>query len=186
MAIDGDSLSEEQRELVAIGATIGAGCHPCFDHHLKAAAKTGLGGERVAAAAASASSVAAEATERLSRHVQAHAASASGAAPDEATQLDRELAAFGAALGANARESIERHLQAAARLGLCGARLHEAIDIAESVRQSAGRLHLEAAKRVADSVAPPVATGPEEAVDGCGCDGDAQSEPVQEPVTVGC
>ncbi len=50
---DEQKLSKEQWELVAVGASVGAGCHPCVSYHVKAGAKAGLSGDRLLAALAS-------------------------------------------------------------------------------------------------------------------------------------
>src|SRR6266511_5659990 len=67
---DEQKLSEEQRELVAVGASVGAGCHPCVSYHVKAGAKAGLSGDRLLAAVTSAERVAAEAAERMAAHAR--------------------------------------------------------------------------------------------------------------------
>ena len=64
------NLSAEQKELVAVAASVGAGCHPCVSHHLKAGAKAGLNGERLLAAVTSAERVTAEAAVAMSDHVR--------------------------------------------------------------------------------------------------------------------
>jgi AhpD family alkylhydroperoxidase len=33
------ALAQKEKELVAIGASIGAGCRPCIDHHIDAGTK---------------------------------------------------------------------------------------------------------------------------------------------------
>lgn len=183
MATEAPRLSEEQRELVAIGASIGAGCHRCLDHHLKIAARTELAADRVAAATASATSVAAIATERLSTHVRT---SPDPANAGSATPLDRELAAFGAAIGANDLEGIERHLHAAAALGMCAARLREAVDVAEKVQQNAGRLHVNEAKRLIAGVGAEAAPTNEDTGESCGCDEDAAAQQPANDAVEGC
>jgi AhpD family alkylhydroperoxidase len=35
MRTDEHKLSLHQRELVAVGASVGAGCHPCVSHHIR-------------------------------------------------------------------------------------------------------------------------------------------------------
>lgn len=183
MPTDAPRLSEEQRELVGIGASIGAGCHRCLDHHLKIAARTGLDADRVAAAAASAIRVSAIATDRLSAHVRTIPDPANAGS---ATELDRELAAFGAAIGANDPEGIERHLHAAAALGLCGARLREAVDVAEKVQQNAGRLHVNEAKRLVAGVDAETAPTSEHTGGSCGCDETATAEQPTKDAVDGC
>ena len=71
MAAGDQKLSDEQRELVAIGASIGAGCQPCVSYHLKAGAKAGVSAERLLAGVVNSELAAAEAAERLSDHARA-------------------------------------------------------------------------------------------------------------------
>src|SRR6266571_3115693 len=87
MTTDAQKLSEEQKELVAVGASVGAGCHPCVSYHIKAGAKAGLSGDRLLAAVTSAERVAAEAAEAAS----VGATSAIGSA-DEASSCREEIA----------------------------------------------------------------------------------------------
>ncbi len=115
MASD-QSLSGEQKELVAVGASVGSGCHPCTDYHLKAGARVGLDGERLLAAVTSAERVAAEAAVRMTDHVRGELGP-EVKVPAAASALDDALASFGAALGANDLSNIERHMRAAVELG---------------------------------------------------------------------
>ena len=41
------SLTDAQREFVALGAAIGAGCQPCTQYHVRAALKAGLSPEEI-------------------------------------------------------------------------------------------------------------------------------------------
>ncbi|UOY09909.1 carboxymuconolactone decarboxylase family protein [Methanonatronarchaeum sp. AMET6-2] len=41
------SLSEKEKELVAIGASIGSNCVPCIKHHVKKARELGLQTEKI-------------------------------------------------------------------------------------------------------------------------------------------
>src|SRR6266702_4224418 len=70
MTTDEQKLSEEQRELVAVGASVGAGCYPCVSYHIKAGAKAGLSGDRLLASVTSAERIAAEAAERMAAHAR--------------------------------------------------------------------------------------------------------------------
>ena len=73
MATNEQRLSMEQRELVAVGASIGAGCHPCVKYHIKAGTDAGLAGGRLLAAVTSAERVAVEAAERMHVHARVSA-----------------------------------------------------------------------------------------------------------------
>jgi AhpD family alkylhydroperoxidase len=50
MTTEQQRLSPEQKELVAVGASVGAGRQPCVSHHLKAGAEAGLDAEQLLAA----------------------------------------------------------------------------------------------------------------------------------------
>ena len=110
------NLSAEQKELVAVGASVGAGCQPCVSHHLKAGAKAGLDGERLLAAVTSAERVTAEAAVAMSDHVRGKLGP-DVRSPALLSRLEQALASLGAALGANDVANIERHLRAAVELG---------------------------------------------------------------------
>ena len=167
MASD-QSLSGEQKELVAVGASIGSGCHPCTDHHLKAGAKVGLDGERLLAAVSSAERVAAEAAVRMTDHVRRELGP-EVKVPAAASALDDALASFGAALGANDLSTIERHMRAAVELGASRPQLQEAIDVAQNVQQNAIRIHLREAGRLLEASRAPLAASGDEAASGEGC-----------------
>ena len=166
-------LSQQDKELVAIGASVGAGCHPCLDYHLNAAKRTELADDRVLTAITTAQQVAAQAAQALARHLQCNldTKNLSPAPPDA---LDTELAAFGAALGANDRTNIERRLTAAAALGASPFQLRQALEVAHTVQTNAAAIHLRAAQHVLDQVASvqtPATGDPPSKEDGCGCDG---------------
>jgi len=172
MSTDEHGLSQQEKELVAIGASVGAGCHPCVDYHLSAAKKAELADYRVLAAIMTAQQVAAQAAQELARHVQRHL-DAEDPGPAVAAALDTELAAFGAAIGANDRANIERHLNAAAALGASPFQLRQALEVAHTVQTNAAAIHLRAAQHVLDEVAQaqtPATGGPPGKEDGCGCD----------------
>ncbi len=173
MATSEPRLSAQQKELVAIGASVGTGCHPCLNYHLKAGATASLAGDRLLAAVTSAERVTAEAAEHMSVHARrqlgVEAAAAAAAVP-----LEEELASFGAALGANDLANIERHMVAAVALGVSRAQLQEAIEVAEKVQQNAMRIHQHQAERLLERSAPAVAAAADqgEGEDDCGCQAD--------------
>lgn len=169
-------LSLEQKELVAVGASVGAGCHPCVDHHLKAGAKAGLDGEQLLAAVTNAERVAAEAAVVMGDHVRG-TLGASVAEPAFLSRLEEALTSLGAALGANDAGSIERQLRTALDLGATKPELEQAIATAHTVQENAARIHLREAERLLDALAAPVVASENEADsdDGCGCGADDES-----------
>jgi AhpD family alkylhydroperoxidase len=190
MRIEKQKLSSEQRELVAVGASVGAGCHPCVSYHIKAATRAGVTGGQLLAALASSERVAAEAAERMKVHACGQLATAV-TAPAAASRLDDALASFGGALGANDLVNIEHHMHAAADLGASHAQLEEAIATAQKVQENATRIHTREARRLLEqSTAPgaPVADQDGGCDDDCpGHEGDspdeasAASEPATKP-----
>ncbi len=172
MSTDEHGLSHQQKELAAIGASVGAGCHPCLDYHLSAAKKAELADDRVLMAITTAQQVAAQATQELARHVQRNLG-AEDPGPAVPAVLDTELAAFAAAIGANDRTNIERHLNAAAALGASPLQLRQALEVAHTVQTNAAAIHLRAAQRLLEEVAAaqtPATGEPPGSGDGCGCD----------------
>jgi AhpD family alkylhydroperoxidase len=177
MTTEQQNLSPEQRELVAVGASVGAGCHPCVSHHLKAGAKAGLDGERLLAAVTSAERVTAEAAVAIGDHVRGKLGP-SVTQPALQSRLEEALASLGAALGANDATNIERQLRAAVALGASRPQLQQAIETAHGVQENAARIHVREAERLLDAVAPAVAADTEgEPGEGCGCGSDDDSEP---------
>ncbi len=173
-------LSLEQKELVAVAASVGAGCQPCVSHHLKAGAKADLDGERLLAAVTSAERVTAEAAVAMGDHVRGKLGP-EVASPALLSRLEEALASLGAALGANDAKNIERELRAALELGASRSQLQQAIETAHTVQENAARIHLSEAERLLDSLAQSVAPAENEAAcgDGCGC--GAEHEPEAAP-----
>jgi AhpD family alkylhydroperoxidase len=177
MATVEQNLSAEQKELVAVGASVGAGCHPCVDHHLQAGAKAGLEGEQMLAAVTSAERVTAEAAVSIGDHVRAKFGP-TVIAPALLPGLEQALASLGAALGANDKQNIERELRSALELGASRPQLEQAIETAHTVQENAARIHLREAQRLLDSLAASTATHEDEtqSEQGSGCAGHSEPE----------
>jgi AhpD family alkylhydroperoxidase len=137
-------LAEKERELVAIGASIGAGCQPCVSHHLKAGAKAGLSAERLLAGVIQAELAAAESAERLTAHARAQLGR-EVKEPKTTAALDEALSSLGGALGANDLANVEHRLLACRRLGMSPSQLREAIELGHGVQENATRMHFRAA-----------------------------------------
>jgi AhpD family alkylhydroperoxidase len=186
MTTQEQNLSAEQKELVAVGASVGAGCQPCVSHHLKAAAKAGLDGEQLLAAVTSAERVSAEAAVAMADHARGKLGPTVTSAA-LLSRLEEALASLGAALGANDKQNIERQLRAAADLGASRSQLEQAIETAHNVQENAARIHLHEAERLLDAIAPATAAasvaGPS---GGCGADEKTSEETVtaEEPEPV--
>ena len=148
-----ETLTVEQKELVAVGASVGAGCHPCVRHHIKAAVKAGVDQSHVLAALATGDRIAAEAVRRMgpySREVLGVEPTASAAA---ASSLDDALAALGAAIAANDAAAIDGQLLAARAAGASISQLEAAIETAANVQRNAARIHVREAERLVGQLA---------------------------------
>ena len=80
---------------------------------------------------------------------------------------ERELVALGAAMGSNCVPCVEYHIPEARKAGLTDSEIHEAIRLADKVRQVPARKVLQASLKLL-----PTRENGKEALtdDGCGCD----------------
>jgi len=86
----------------------------------------------------------------------------------ELTNREQSLVALGAAIASNCVPCVEFHIPGAKRAGLSDTEVHEAVRIADKVRQVPARAVLETALARIDT-SPDEAT--ENAGPGCGCAG---------------
>lgn len=85
---------------------------------------------------------------------------------------ERELVALGAAMGSNCVPCVEYHIPEARKVGLTDSEIHEAIRLADKVRQVPARKVLQTSLKLL----PTVWRSKETATDnGCGCDTATQS-----------
>ena len=141
-------LEQREKELAAIGASIGANCRPCIEHHVPAGRKAGLSEAEVGEAVAVAEAVRDQAGKLLSARAQ-KLLGRRGAPPEPAglteTSKARELVALGASVGANSHPLLQLHTAAALEVGLAAARVEAALKMAEHVQQRAGEMTAEKA-----------------------------------------
>jgi AhpD family alkylhydroperoxidase len=167
-------LSRQAREFVGVAASVGAGCHPCVTHHLKAGTEAGLGAEALLAAIAAAERVSADASARMAQHGRRQLTALAAGAGAGGTVRDATLAALGAAIAANSMPNIERYLTEAAELGVSHDELAEAVRLAHEVQGNAARIHARLTAKLLDAPQPATQTSPaahesaaEEQADGC-------------------
>jgi arsenite methyltransferase len=192
-------LSIADKESVALGAAIGAGCHPCTQYHTQAALKAGLDAVEVRWAIEMAQVVRARggvAVANVGRRilgVDQHELAAQGPPPCRGSAL----VWLGAAAGCNSGVLLAEYAAQAAALGVEGAELREAIDIAEMVKTQAGKFLQRDIERALGKAAEPVAgaaptasccapggtaevaetvagAAPGDTGSGCGCGGEGQ------------
>jgi AhpD family alkylhydroperoxidase len=153
-------LTNSERELVAIGAAIGAGCQPCLKYHLGAATRAGLSQAALLQALADGERVKRSQYDLLSalgRELLEGQADA-GPSPDSSTGTDPavELVSIGAAIGANSLPNVRRHITAARMIGLSPAQVAIAAKVAQAVQKKGAGI-------TAQEVAALIAAEPTEA-----------------------
>jgi AhpD family alkylhydroperoxidase len=141
-------LEQREKELAAIGASIGANCRPCIEHHVPAGRVAGLSETELADAVATAKAVRDEAVELFSGRVEellGRAGSRSAPAALAETSQARELVALGASIGANSHPLLDLHIAAGLDAGLAPVQVEAALKMAEYVQQRASEMTAEKA-----------------------------------------
>jgi AhpD family alkylhydroperoxidase len=148
-------LEQRDKELAAIGASIGANCRPCIEHHIPAGRKAGLSETEPADAVAIARAVRHEAVELLSARVDELLGRGEASPQPDAlaeTPKARELVALGASIGTNSHPLLDLHISAALAMGLTPAQVQAALKMAEHVQQRAGEMTAEKATRALEEM----------------------------------
>jgi AhpD family alkylhydroperoxidase len=148
-------LEQRDKELAAIGASIGANCRPCIEHHIRAGHDAGLSETELATAVATAAAVRHEAVEQFTARVEellGRRDAAPRPAPGGESSRDRELVALGASVGANAHALLRAHIAAAAETGLTSAQVEAALKMAEYVQHRAGEITAEKATQALEEL----------------------------------
>lgn len=160
-------LTDTERELIAIGASVAAGCRPCTAYHFRAARASGADEEEMRRAVDDALCVRQSAAKVMAGWAEKHlgGVSESDAARCSEKPLIGELVSIGAALAINCVTNLETHVAAARRLGATDAQIQTTLGIARAVKNMAGR-KVEAA---AERVAPQATWAGEDCADDCGC-----------------
>lgn len=151
-------LERKEKELAAIGASIGANCRPCIEHHLPAGREAGLSETELAEAIATAEAIRDRAVELLSARVDELLER--GGTPAEPgavaeTSKGRELVALGASVGANSHPLLHLHIGAALEAGLTSPQVEAALKIGELVQRRAGEMTAEKATHALEGRATP-------------------------------
>jgi AhpD family alkylhydroperoxidase len=146
-------LEQRDKELAAVGASIGCNCRPCIEHHVAAGREAGLSEAELADAVATARAVRDAAIELLAARIDELLGGASApsepASPVEGSRVDG-LVSIGASVGANSHALLRRQIVAALELGLSPVEVKAAVKMASYVQQRASELTAESAKHALD------------------------------------
>ena len=136
-------LEQRDKELAAIGASIGANCLPCIEHHLAAGRETGLSHAELDEAVATAYAVRRQAVDLLGARIdQILGQGGQGPEPTAIAQASkaRELVALGVSVGANSHALLHLHVAAALDVGLELHQIKSALKMAGYVQNSAATI----------------------------------------------
>lgn len=136
-------LDQRDKELAAIGASIGCNCRPCVDHHIPKGRDAGLSEAELADAVAAARAVRDQGIELLAPRIDQFLGHGSGGAdPAPVSEASRvhALVCLGASVGVNSHPLLERHIAAALELGLTATEVTAAIKMASYVQKRAGEM----------------------------------------------
>jgi AhpD family alkylhydroperoxidase len=135
-------LTEKEQELVAVGASIAAGCRPSTAYHVRAARVAGADKEEIRQAVNDALDVRQSASDIMARLAARYLgdAPAEEVPPSSEQSLMGELVSVGAALAVNCAVSLETHLTAAHQLGATVRQIQTALEIARAVKNMAEKV----------------------------------------------
>jgi AhpD family alkylhydroperoxidase len=133
------SLPLKEKELVAIGVSVAAGCKPCTDFHVKAGRVSGADDEEIHLAIEDAICVRENALEVMQAHALQHLGGESEGVECGCvgTKRIKELVSVGAAYAVNCTTNLEQHLAAAKDLGVSEVELLEIIRLSKFIKEKA-------------------------------------------------
>jgi len=134
------ALTLTEKELVAVGTSVAAGCKPCTHYHLREVRKTEASDAEIRQAIAQAAQVRRDATEIMEGHgLERREASGEGDGRSCAEQTTRikELVSVGAAFAVNCTSGLERHLKAGQRVGIAEEEIQQVVGMAAFIKRMA-------------------------------------------------
>lgn len=154
-------LEQRDKELAAIGSSIGCNCHACVAHHIPKGREAGLSEAELADAVLAARAVRDQGVELLAPRIDELLGVGSGPtppAPVVETSRASALVCLGASVGVNSHPLLERQIAAALELGLTPTEVAAAIKMAGYVQNRASEITANKAKHALDGLG--VATAP--------------------------
>lgn len=147
-------LEQRDKELAAIGASIGCDCRPCIEHHIPAGREAGLSEGELADAVATARLVRDEAIVLLTPRVDELVGRSTVAveAASAASSRAQALVALGSSVGANSHALLGRHIAGALELGLSAGEIAAATKMAGYVQKRAGEMTADNATHALDEL----------------------------------
>jgi AhpD family alkylhydroperoxidase len=172
----GASLTVGERELVALAASVAAGCRPCTEYHVARARAASVDDNDLREAVAAALRVREDSRAEMVELAQRLIGGSDGGtvARSAGTSLD-ELMCLAASFAVNSSQGLERHLENAMAAGATRREIAVAVSIARAVRTTAGE-KLEALVTGFSADASAASVCRPDAVKTCVADGGPQAE----------
>ena len=148
-------FEQRDKEFTAIGASIGANCRPCIEHHIEAARAAGHSEAEVVESVTTARAVRDHAIQLLASRIDellGGSPAAEVTSPVVAESRDQALVALGASVGANSHALIQVQIAAARELGFGSRELATAIAMAEYVQRMAAEITAKKATTMLDQL----------------------------------
>jgi AhpD family alkylhydroperoxidase len=134
------ALENKEKELVAVGISVVAGCKPCTNYHVREVRKAGANDEEIRQAIADATCVRNSAGEIMKAHglrqAGEQAEEADSRCGDETSRI-KELVSVGAAFAVNCTANLQEHLDAAKTVGVTEEEVNGVIELAERIKEVA-------------------------------------------------
>jgi AhpD family alkylhydroperoxidase len=163
------ALTLTEKELVAVGTSVAAGCKPCTDYHLQEVRKTEASDAEIRQAIAQAAGVRRNATEIMEGHGLEHLGASGevgGPSPAQQTSRIQELVSIGAAFAVNCTSGLERHLEAGQQVGIAEEEIQEVVGLATFIKRMAAS-HVN--KLVGTNTAEETTEAKQDSATGCCC-----------------
>ena len=172
------TISQKEKELVYVGASIAAGCKPCTDYHVKSALQAGADTDEVKQAISYATCVAKSALGIMEQHglkrIGAQTEAAGDCCPGDTTRL-KELVSIAASYAVNCTENLRKHIKAGRAVGIKDAEIKEILEAARFVKCKADSHVKKIAERFScdfdsepDDISDSSACGADDATSACG------------------
>ena len=131
------AIIPKEKELVAVGISVAAGCKPCTDHHVTVARKARASDAEIRQAVATALAVRRRTAEIMEAHASTHFGEDWPLSVQhligESTRM-MELVSVGAAFAVNCVSSLEKHLAAAETAGVSQEEISQIVKLAAFIK----------------------------------------------------
>ena len=168
-------LNLKEKELVAVGVSVAAGCKPCTNYHIKKVREAEVSDEEIKQAISDAMCVRNSAKEIMEAHGLKYLGVVNDidecGCIDDTTRI-KELVSVAAAFAVNCSTNLEKHITAAKNEGICDEEIKSVLDLALLIKDKAASHVDRIAQRIGNDVSSVEKT---ENAGGCGCDDDSEA-----------